>query len=66
MEKQRVQNCFASDKVHIGHNVNATVRFGNCLNLSIFRFKTDKLTNKLTDGKKQLLKTPSRMHACMG
>ena len=42
LEKQRVQNRFASYEVHIGHffyNVNATVSFGNCLTLSIFRFK---------------------------
>ena len=41
LEKQRVQNRFASDEVHIGHffyNVNATVSFGNHLNPSIFRF----------------------------
>ena len=70
LEKQRVQNRFASDEVHIGHfsyDVNATVSFGNCSTLSIFRFKkfhrTDKLINKLTDGQNQLLKTPSRMRA---
>jgi len=50
LEKQRVLNCFASDEVHIGHffhNVNATVSFGNRLNLSIFKIihRTDKLTN---------------------
>ena len=42
LEEQRVQNRFASDEVHIGHffyNVNGTVSFGNCLTLSIFRFK---------------------------
>ena len=42
VEKQRVKNRFASYEVHIGHffyNVNSTVRFGNCLILSIFRFK---------------------------
>ena len=40
--KQKVQNRFASDEVHIGHffyNVKATVSFGNRLNPSIFRFK---------------------------
>ena len=38
LEKQRVQNCFASNEVHIGHffyNVNATVSFGNRLTLCI-------------------------------
>ena len=42
LEKQRVQNRFASCEVHIAHffyNVNATVSFGNHLTLSIFRFK---------------------------
>ena len=42
LEKQRLQNCFASYEVHIGHflyNVNATFTFGNHLALSIFRFK---------------------------
>ena len=41
LEKQRVQNRFASYEVHIGHffyNINAAVSFGNCLTLSIFRF----------------------------
>jgi len=55
LEKQRVQNCFASDEVHIGHffyNVNATVSFGNHLHsdLKIF-YRTD----KLTDGQNKLL-----------
>ena len=50
LEKQRVQNHFASYEVHIGHffyNVIATVSFGNCLTLSIFRFHhwTDRLTD---------------------
>ena len=42
LEKQRVQNHFASYEVHIGpffYNVNATVSFWNCLTLSIFRFQ---------------------------
>ena len=42
LEKQRVQNRFASYKVHTGHffyDINATVSFGNRLTLSIFRFK---------------------------
>ena len=42
LEKQRVQNCFASYEVHIGHffyNIIATVSFGNRLALSIFRFQ---------------------------
>ena len=42
LEKQRVQNHFASYEVHIGHffyNINATVSFGNRLTLSIFRFQ---------------------------
>ena len=41
LEKQRVQNRFASYEVHIGHffyNINAAVSFGNHLTLSIFRF----------------------------
>ena len=41
LEKQRVQNRFASYEVHIGHffyNINAAVSFGNRLTLSIFRF----------------------------
>ena len=43
LEKQRVQNRFASYEVHIGHffyNVNATVSFENCLTLSISKFFT--------------------------
>jgi len=58
LEKQRVQNHFASYEVHIGHffyNVNATLSFGNRLTLSIFRFKnilpywqTDKQTDRRT------------------
>ena len=42
LEKQRVQNRFASYEVHIGHffyNINAAVSFGNRLTLSIFRFQ---------------------------
>ena len=38
LEKQRVQSHFDSYEVHIGHNINATLSFGNCLALSIFRF----------------------------
>ena len=53
MEKQRVQNCFASYEVHIGHffffNINATVRFGNHLALSIFRLKMLHRTDRQTD-----------------
>ena len=51
LEKQRVENHFASYEVHIGHffdNANATVSFGNRLALSILRFnfyRTDELTN---------------------
>ena len=44
----RVQNRFASYMVHIGHyiyNVSATLSFGNCLTLSIFRFKIFHQTN---------------------
>jgi len=58
VEKQRVQNHFASYEVHIDHffyNINATASFGNRLTLSVFRFKnfspdwqTDKLTNRRT------------------
>ena len=39
LEKQRIQNCFASCEVHIAHffyNVNDSVSFGNRLTLSIF------------------------------
>ena len=42
LEKQRVENHFASYEVHIDHffdNANATVSFGNRLTLSILRFK---------------------------
>ena len=42
LKKQRVQNHFAANEVHIGHffyNVNATVSFGNHLTLSIFQFQ---------------------------
>ena len=44
LEKQRVENRFASYEVHIGHffynyNVNAAVSSGNRLTLSIFRFQ---------------------------
>ena len=52
LEKQRVQNSFASYEVHIGHflnNVNATVSFGNSLNLSMFRFKIFHQTDRETD-----------------
>ena len=41
LEKQRMQNHFASYEARIGHffyNINATVSFGNRLALSIFRF----------------------------
>ena len=62
LEKQRVQNRFASNEVHIGYffyNVNGTVSFGNYLNFLYsdlkFFHRTDKLTNKLTDGQNQLL-----------
>ena len=66
LEKQRVLNCFASDEVHIGHffhNINATVSFGNRLNLSIFKIfcRTDKLTNWQMDKTNCL--TPSHMRA---
>ena len=52
LEKQRVQNRFASYEVHIGHffyNVNATVSFGNRLTLSVFRFQIFSL-DRQTDG----------------
>ena len=52
LEKQRVQNHFASYEVHIDqffYNVNATVSFGNRLTLSIFRLKIFHHTDKLTD-----------------
>ena len=57
LEKQWVQNRFASYEVQIGHfflqvNVNATVSFGNRLSLSIFRFQNfslDRLTDRRTD-----------------
>ena len=57
LEKQRVQNRFASYEVHIGHffyNINATVSFGNHLNLSIFRFQKF-LLDRLTNGQNRLL-----------
>ena len=41
LEKQRVQNRFASYEVHIGHffyNVNATVSFGNRSDFKIFHW----------------------------
>ena len=55
LEKQRVQNCFVSYEVHVGHifyNVNATVSFRNLLILSMFKFQNfslDRLTDGLTD-----------------
>ena len=63
LEKQRVQNRFASYEVCIGHffyNINATVSFGNCLALSIFRFLKffTGLTDRQTDKTNCL--TPSR------
>ena len=63
LEKQRVQNRFDSYEVHIGHffyNVNATVSFGNCLNLSTLRFK--KFSPDLQT--EQLLNPFA--HACVG
>ena len=62
LEKQRVQNRFASYEVHIGHffyNVNVTVSFGNCLTLGLFSFPPDWQTNWQTD-KTNCLITPSR------
>ena len=71
LEKQRVQNRFASYEVHIGHffyNINAAVSFGNRLTLSIFRFlnfspdgRTDRQTDRQTEKTDCL--TPSRMRA---
>ena len=70
LEKQRVQNGFASYQVHIGHlfyNVNATVSFGNCLTLSsyiqISKFSLDRQTDRLTDGQNQLLNPYAHAHA---
>ena len=63
LEKQRVQNRLASYEVHIGHifyNVNATVSFGNCLTLSIFRFQIF-LPDRQTETDKTDCLTPSRM-----
>ena len=42
LEKQRVENRFASYEVHIDHffYVKATISFANHLTLSTFRFKT--------------------------
>ena len=57
LEKQRVQNRFASYEVHIGHffyNVNATVSFGNRSDFKIFHW-TDSQTDRLTDRQNQLL-----------
>ena len=65
LEKQRVQNHFASYEVNIGHffyNIYATVSFGNRLTLSIFNFspdwQTDK-TNCLTPFAMRTYSTPS-------
>ena len=55
LEKQRVQNHFASYEVHIGHffyNVIATISFGNRLTLSVFRFQNfslDRQTDRMTE-----------------
>ena len=54
LEKQRVENRFASYEVHIDHFfiVKATVSFGHLLTLSIFIFKiflSDRQTDKLTN-----------------
>ena len=52
MEKQRVQNHFASYEVHIGHfyyNVNATVSFGNRLTCLYSDLKIFNWTDRLTD-----------------
>ena len=57
LEKQRVQNCFASYEKYIGHffyNINATVSFGNRLTLSTFRFQNSSL-DRLTDEQNRLL-----------
>ena len=63
LEKERVENRFTSYEVYIDHffyNVNATVSFGNCLTMYIFRFKIfslDRQTEKLTEGQNKLLHT---------
>ena len=38
LEKQRVQNCFATYEGHIDHFFYNVVSFGNQLTLSMFRF----------------------------
>ena len=71
LKKQRVQNHFEVDIGHFFYNVNATVSFGNHLNLSnsvlkVFHWtsgQTDKLTKKLTDGQNQLLNPFTHSHA---
>ena len=66
LEKQRVQNRFASYEVQIGHffdNVNATVSFVTCLTLSIFKFSIFFYqTDKLTDRQNQLLNPFTHVH----
>ena len=61
LEKERVENRFTSYEVYIDYffyNVNATVSFGNCLTMYIFRFKIfTGQTEKLTDGQNKLLHT---------
>jgi len=53
LEKQKVQNHFASYEKHIArslfYNFNAIVSFGNRLTLSTFRFEIFHQTDKLTD-----------------
>ena len=63
LEKQRVQNRFASYEKYIGghfffYNVNATVSFGNHLTLSIFKFFTGLFVGFVTQ-----LCTPSNVCA---
>ena len=59
MEKQRVQNRFASYEVHIGHLFTMSMLLSVLeIVLSIFRFKNfspEWQTDKLTDGQNQLL-----------
>ena len=64
LEKQRVQNRFASYEVHIGHffyNINAAVSFGNRLTCLYSDFKIFHRTDGQTEKTDCL--TPSRMRA---
>ena len=64
LEKQRVQNRFASYEVHIGHffyNINAAVSFGNRLKPCLY--SDFKIFHRTDRQKKTDCLTPSRMRA---